>query len=512
MTTGIEQPLESEAVRPFWSRNESILLAAAIALPAGVFAPIPEIALDILWVCVLCLTIATVTILPAAPSTADLKGFAAWLIAPSLLRIGLVGAATERLLQNRSCGLLAPAIGRAVTFIWPLAATLAGLAAAVVAVFILFAACQKIAAASRRYLKRIRPLKYIGIKTDLKLGIITAEQAHMLAQKVSAETRLFTHLSGASLLIRIEGPIEIAAMLLCLVWPFFGAAWAFDGGNERFTQASAAAIGLAAISLIPATLSAAAGAYLAGKDSLTLRSAPAEQESTGRIFTLVDKQTGQSEEVELLNPDFADHSDSTAAKIPCEQLAEFEPQHNAVLIEALTFSAETAREYYRQLAAHTTHAAGVSRTVVFASERVQDLPVTVFVNTAIQLAQEGKSILLVDADRQRNALAQVFDISVEPLGQAVQPTGFGGLALYGLYTDSPHTRTVLTAAAQDYTCILIYAPDAEAWRELAATVEVFTPTAFLFGITSETRPTGQFASALAECRRIYSAPACPMQT
>ena len=502
---------ENRQYRTVWSRRETVFLAAAGALLAGVVLPIPDILLDILWVCVLSLTIAAATIFPAAASTADLKGFALLLIVPALLRIGLVGAAGIKLLQARPCGLLIPALGKTVTVIWPLAAALAGLAAAVVLLGVLFATCQKIAAAGKHYLKRIGPLKCVGIETDLKMGILTAGQAQTLAEKVGDESRLFAQLSGASLLMRTEGAIEITAMLACLIWPFLGAVSEFGSGAERIAQASASAVGLAIVSLIPAVLSAAAGAYLAGKDSLTLRSVPDEPAGVGRVFTLVDKTTGRGEAVELLNPDFTVVSEATAGDMSHEQLAEFEPQHNSIPIETPRFSADTPQGYYRQLAAYTTKAAETSRIVVFAAEHVRDLPVTTFVNTAIELAQQGHKLLLIDADQQRHALAQVFDVPPEQLEKAVQATVFDGLDLFGLYGRPQGIPSMVTTVVENYACLLIYAPSASVRDSLVAAIEPFEPTVFVFGFDDNTPSVESALGTLGFCRRLIAVPP-PIQT
>ena len=66
---------ENGPLRTLWNRSEIVFLAAATATMAGAIVPIPELILDILWVCVLSLTIAAAAIFPAASSTADLKGF-----------------------------------------------------------------------------------------------------------------------------------------------------------------------------------------------------------------------------------------------------------------------------------------------------------------------------------------------------------------------------------------------------------------------------------------------------
>lgn len=502
--TGVEPLSECTPPSAFWGRGEIVFAAAACALAAGVLIPMPGLLLDILWGVVLSLTLGAGLFFPAAASTADLKGFAAMLSGPALLRIGLAGAVCVRLTSHAPAGRLIPATGSVLTDGWPLGAAIVCLVAAMFLVVALFGACQRIAISAYRYKQRIYPLKYVGIETDVKLGVIDAAQARTLVERVDAEARLFANLTGASLLMRAEGVIEVAAVLVCLMWSF--------GGAERIAPAAASAVGLTVFSLVPAFVSALAGAYLAGKDSLTLRSAPTEKETAGRTFTLVDQETGQAEEVELLNPDFVRHPRQARGAVADERLAEFEPEGAAVLMETLSLSADSPHLYYRQLAGAVLNASAAARVVVFAARQVRQLPVTVFVNTAIQLAREGQKILLVDADTQRNALAQVFEADAVHYNTAAQPTGFEGLDLYRVGGDAERVRATLAeAAAGRYACVLIYAPDAEVQQILKDALFDLQTAAFLFGV-KEGEPTGQIAAPLGYCQRLFLVSEPPMQT
>jgi len=473
-----EPPPQSAAVvaGSFWSRGAIVAAAAMAALAIGAAVPPPAITLDILWVAVLCIAVGASITFPAAASTADLKGFVPMLAVPALMRLVLVAATLHRLLDGRSVGTVIAASGQTLTVVWPLGMALVYLAAAAILTVAIYAACQKIAAAADRYRRQIYPLKRIGIQTDLKMGVIADDQARTLAEKVRQESRLFADLSGAALLMRIEAGLEIAAMLTAMLWPLVGKnAASFEAAGI------AAAVGLGALSLVPAALSAMAAAYLAGKDSLTLRTAPPQTPPAGRTFTLVDKETGQCEQVELLNPDFTAKSEKTLDAADA-QIAEFEPTRIVPLIEKLTLTSGSETSYYRQLAEHTAALTQGGKVVLFVSEQVADLPVTVFVNTAIQLLQKGQNILLVDADKYRNALWQVFDIPSERLNNGICATGFEGLDVVSLWGDAARVKAALAEAAGNYSAILVYAPHKDAWPRLAETAGQHKPSAFVFGI------------------------------
>ena len=220
---------------------------------------------------------------------------------------------------------------------------------------------------------------------------------------------------------------------------------------------------------------------------------------SGRTFTLVDQETGRQEEIELLNPECVAAGRPFAAS-DNERVAEFEPEHESVLIETLALSTASEQTYYRQLAAHVAAAADASRVIVFSARQVRRLPVTVFVNTAIQLVQEGRKVLLVDADRRRNALAQVFEMDPGQLTEAICATRFEGLDLYSIGEAADRTPAALAEAAQTYACILIYAPEAAAQETLEGVVGTLDPAAFVFD--------GDAASAPRCCKRIFVVPSC----
>lgn len=464
------------SARTLWSHTAAVLAAAAAAILIGGLIPWPTLALDICWVAVLCIALGASITFPAASSTPDLKGFVPMLSIPALMRLVLVAATLHRLLGDRPVGTVITATGQILTVVWPLGMALVYLAAAAFLTVVIYAACQKIAAAADRYRRQIYPLKRIGIQTDLKMGVIADDQSRILAEKVEQESQLFAELSGAALLMRIEAGLEIAAMLTAMLWPLVGKnAASFEAAGI------AAAVGLGALSLIPAALSAMAAAYLAGKDSLTLRAAPPQTPPAGRTFTLVDQETGKTEEVELLNPDFTAKSEKMLDAADA-QIAEFEPSQMTPLIEKLTLTSGSETSYYRQLAEHAAALTQGGKVVLFASEQVADLPVTVFVNTAIQLLQKGQNILLVDADKDRNALWQVFDIPPERLNSGICATGFEGLDVLSLWGDAAWVKAALAEAAGKYSAILVYAPHKDAWPRLAETAGQPKPAAFVFGI------------------------------
>lgn len=107
---------------------------------------------------------------------------------------------------------------------------------------------------------------------------------------------------------------------------------------------------------------------------------------------------------------------------------------------------------------------GKLNSLLLAAGSLNDLPVTVPVNMAVQLAKTHKC-LLVDLDTRRNAVARVFDIDVSE--QTSRSNGSYPTPLENLYIwparnfellRQTNLRRLLDGAAKKYDYILIYAP------------------------------------------------------
>ena len=106
------------------------------------------------------------------------------------------------------------------------------------------------------------------------------------------------------------------------------------------------------------------------------------------------------------------------------------------------------------------------KSILFAGSSPGDLPVTIPVNVAIQLAQRGKSCLLIDLDLKRDALAQVFEISDEQMNQYLMPkaitTNFPNLfiwpARHFIRTRLMNIAEIIDAAVKNMDIVLVNAP------------------------------------------------------
>jgi hypothetical protein len=210
------------------------------------------------------------------------------------------------------------------------------------------------------------------------------------------------------------------------------------------------------------------------KSSLSLRT---EKDGNAKKQTetieIISNETNQNEKVELLNPEFAE-TPETVAEPSQENVASFEPIPEAKISEtpdtppqqqqtADTQEFASIDEYYDKISSHIEKLSKDQMPVLFAAESVDDLPVTVAVNTALRLTKKGLKCLLIDADPQRCAIAKVFDIQSDQIKNRAVATCIEKLSIWtnkklqDASIDS--LKKVFTSAAKKYDRVMIYAPN-----------------------------------------------------
>ncbi len=121
---------------------------------------------------------------------------------------------------------------------------------------------------------------------------------------------------------------------------------------------------------------------------------------------------------------------------------------------------------YRLISERILRIGGKERTVLFAAAGLDCLPITVVVNTAIELAREGQRCVLVDLDLKRDAIAMAFDIAEEPNRKDFTPrlrnTAFENLMVWPAHnfklTRHLNIGPLTEAAVAKFDYVLINAP------------------------------------------------------
>ena len=442
--------IQMKQAHPVLGRPEAVFIAAAVTLLVALLLPVHENLLDILWVCAFCLAGAATLICVAAKSSVDLVGFVPIVSVLTLLRVALQAVTARKIITHDSAGILTGALGKFLAASWPLGAVLTGLLLSAVLVIVIFAACQRMSLAAGNYLKQILPLKRIGIKTDLRMGIIDEANAQTLASRIATECRFFSGMNGVSLLMRGEAAISIFILLACLV--------TLATGNSFQTLSQEGLLGpvmaFPVFSLVPAVIVAVSCGGLMSKETLALRPESSDTPAaSAKKITLINQETGDEEEIELLNPDFVNHVGVD------DRIVEFEPPRKPD-DEATGFpSCSNPAEYYKKLGDLISAVKSKPRIALLASENIQSLPVSVAVNIAIGLAQQKQKVLMVDTDTTRSALAQVFELDPKLMQKKILSSCLKNLSACSVPVEKIELLLQKEKILDCFDTLLIYAPD-----------------------------------------------------
>jgi hypothetical protein len=140
------------------------------------------------------------------------------------------------------------------------------------------------------------------------------------------------------------------------------------------------------------------------------------------------------------------------------------------------WSLENAKDsdYYDTIAELiATKSADEAKTILIAAESIQELPVTIPVNIAIQLAQKGQKCLLIDLDLERDAISKVFDVDSTDHTDKVQTKAMAtATCISNLWiwpasnfgksdrdVDVTNINDVIASLKSHYDRLIIYAPN-----------------------------------------------------
>ncbi len=456
---------------PAWSRPEFLFTGTAVMLLTGVLIPWPDRVLDILWICQLSLAAAVLAICASARSSSQLDGFPPLLAATSFLSLlGTAGCMRAIVLRQDACGRLIRGLGDALTALEPL---LALILMPVLGFFILYLVTQsgrRIRQAIEHYLVQILPFKKIGLETDQNLNILTRQQAETLLEKIEKEVRLYASMNGLRKLMTAQIAVNLFLVLASalLAWAGQSIQAAAEQTGTVLETLAAGIAGTAVVSWVPVGAVAAACGALLNKESLALpRNDAANEQNGSRKIHIVSSVSGRPEEVELLNPDSL--SDLSQSQKPTEKIVHFEPQPPASppqapasKIRTINIRCKTSAQYYQSLEKLFTHPCFRSAFLILTAESVEDLPVTVAVHPAVQLARKKQTVLLIDADLQRHAAARVFSMDPQTLCRKPSPVPrINSLKIQCLMDQRPQSLLNIQNQEDDIACRIVYAPQGQ---------------------------------------------------
>jgi hypothetical protein len=453
------------------ARNEFIFTTAAIALLAGLLAPVGGRLVDVLWVLSVCLTSAVVLIGLAAKESGELSSFPLLLVAGSWLRIALAAASARLIFLGGTGGVMIESIGGAIGSGGTMGTIIITVVVAGAAGLVVYGATRRITKASLNFAFDTMPLKKISIETELNAGVIDSDKAASLKEKIASETQFYLNMAGVTKVLRCDAAIAVLVVILTGAGQI--AITAIDrmsASGEALTQTYASlASGVAILALGPAVLTAMAAAHLLGKSSLSLGGCDSTEQHSRKI-KIVSAKTGRKEKVELLNPDFFKvEPQRVKVKIkPMEEnIASFEPVSQAGKGQSKGIRCiekfDSIEDYYNDIVRRIELVPSEQKVVLFGASSVEELPVTVAVNAGIRISKKGHRCLLIDADTERGAIGKVFELESEAIKDIAAQTCIknlwvrSGRDLAG--ADVKVVKEKMQTIARGYDRVIIYAPN-----------------------------------------------------
>jgi len=448
------------------------LVAAVLAAGLALFAiPATVKSLDILWIFSLSLTAAIFLISLLAKNIADLKGFELMVAAATLLRMSLNVNSAILIFLHRQGGVVIDTFGKVICASGSFWIALISLLVTAVAVILILAAAKRITNLSSAFDSEIMPIKQAGIEADLASKTITSQQAALLNKSVDKESLFYLNMAGLAKLFRLDTAIAALLIGFSIISQTMFASTDITGHDTAIQNTADLAGGTATLALAPAMIIAMASAYLLAKASQSVSAEEKKDLIPPRKTIEVITNTGEIEEVEVLNPEFADLAeDGDTAAAQTENIANFEPVTNPQEtspdesnIIPVGHKFKSIDDYYDDIAEHIAQLDSKEMPVLLAAESIELLPVTVAVNVAVRISKSDRKTLLIDADPARNAVAKAFDIDAENITESGQDTCIDNLSVWTdakLDTlDAEKLNDKIGPLKNRYEKIIIYAPN-----------------------------------------------------
>jgi hypothetical protein len=445
--------------RRLTEQGHAVLFAIAICLIAGMAIPLPGWGLDVLLIINVCLTAALVLIGFSGKSSGELGSLPGLLIATTLLRILGHAASARRVYSTGSGGVILTVIGDMTGFLQSGWVRLVWPAAAFVVLIAIVQTAGKMHQAYVTFVEDTVVAKELQINSEFRKGNLNRTTAEEGRRRLEVEIQFYRGLAGSVDVLRIEG-VVVALVISFLSVGLGGHGIDSFGRPQAQLQYLPLLTGAAIAAILPEFLITLGCRRLAGVLAAGWPKSIAAPPGRSEKITIVSEQTGQSEEVELLNPDFREIP-KESRPVQAEQVVDFEPQNNGVNVSRPTEPIRFANtdDYYLSLCRRIWSA---GKVILLAARDVGDLPVTVAVNLAMRLAESEDKVLMIDVEKGRNALGDVFDLRESSAPQAVASC-IENVHVWMGRDFEEWTENECSAAMEEYQRVLIYAPQIGDW-------------------------------------------------
>ncbi|MHC4572553.1 MAG: FHIPEP family type III secretion protein [Planctomycetota bacterium] len=508
-------------------RNDFLFILGAIAVITGLLFPLPSHILDILLIFSASLTAAVLIITLSAEGVLQVQSFPLLMMSHTTLRMALSVACAKMILLEGCAGTIVNLLGQfTVGSNLVLTVPIFGLVL-IVTFGMVFKAAKGISLLSEEFVSEVFGFEQGIIDRDVDAGAINESQARGLRAKIAREAGFFAAMGAAAKFVLFDAVIELAVSIVTIaasVGMGIAAATAAETSLRTYVTLAVGAGMVTQTSILAATI---ASKYLVRKCFVL----------TGYKHKVLQIERGEPERIKVAAKDVASAqniesyygnapvADNNTAGVQ-SQFVEREPSENddATGTAGFAGSAKTAAEEaewfdesqgvgsdskedksslwsgpeitdnnsYRDIAELIeSRSANEAKTILMGAESIEDLPVTIPVNVAINLAQKHKC-LLIDLDLERNAVAKVFYDDNEdregPQDGVGVPTCINNLWIWPARSlcegdnDSHLSRfkDLITTLGTQYDHLILYAPNVKSLVALEQAANV-VGTAMLFG-------------------------------
>lgn len=511
-------PLQSGGSSRIIGRGDFLFAAGAMAVIAGFLFPPSAHALDVLLIFSISLTAAALIITFSVRRALQVLGFPLLILLATMLRITVSVAASKLIHSQADAGAAIDLVG---TTLVSNNCTLAILAFGTLIVFTFAIICMVVKSISHTaadFTAEIVPIKQTGVDLDLKTGIINENQARLMQEKIAREAGFFHAMAAVGRFILCAAVIELVIIIINMAASTAQAA-ARPSIATSITMYTSLTVGTGIIIQISALLAAVAAAHLVRKSYSPAADDRFNQEEAGERINVVSTEVApaQSPKIEYDNGqpgqmvitkdlEWLDQSENAASY-------DNEKDH----LKSWLWKDVKDTDYYDAITDLIESKSNAeAKTILTAAQSPEELGVTIPVNIAIRLAQKGQRCLLIDMDRQRNAISKVFDID---LANAIEQretltTGIAtcidnlwvwpaSLCKADTETKAANLKKLIAALNNQYDRLVLYVPNInlpDDWDAITALAQ----TAVLFGepVESDCSPINDFRRLLAEhnCR------------
>jgi len=453
-------------------RNGFLVAIGASAIFAGIIFPLPGLLLDVLLIFSISLTVAVLLIVFSARQIIQVQGFPLLLVMITALRMGLSVASGKMILSAGEAGTITEFFGNLIVRADFVPSILIFGLLAVIIFAVLCKLIRDIVRTGAEFKNAIFANKTSNIDDKLNCGSIGNQQTQTSAcsvepqrrEKAAFETCFFTAMTGAAQFVLFAVAIELVVIIFNIVGGL-AAGTSFNANPENSTKTYIVlAVGAGMLAYISHFFTILASRYLVlnspvAPSSITFGAA----ETTEGFDFSQNRRTVNSSEVQFENkPSSREGGDSINFQtilLESQETANNTPKYfgdrEGVFAEFTSLDSSIAKQpppsgerneiasdiaqkspdikepgyqsedYYRSItklileekptekSEVPTGATDGAATILMAAENICSLPVTLPVNIAVRLSQQGRKCLLIDLDFEREPITKVFDMNTE---------------------------------------------------------------------------------------------------